>query len=212
LFDPISPNVVFLNTGYGVYKNSEFGFRPNFVKVNGVFRMVDLAADVANPNIRYLTDGSRVFKSNDEGSNFQNTGSIPIEDDGDGAAYLCQVGTKPGTFLVDNDNMAVLMTVNGGERWKYFSRVPAGYSGGGDPPGAGKLISVDFEGLHFFAESHGHLFESTNGAISWRRLNHEWPVEKRLKDSIYSSDVAYSNGLLVVATNFGLFKAIVNRN
>lgn len=172
--------------------------------------MFDLVADVTQPNIRYVTDGLRVFKSNDSGSNFTNTGTVPLEDDGDGAVHICQVGTKPGTFLVGNDNMAVLITTNGGERWKYFSQVPAGRSGGGDPPGAGKLISADFEGLQFFAESHGHLFESTNGAISWRRLNHEWPIEKRLKDSIYSSDVAYSNGLLVVATNFGLFKAIIH--
>ncbi len=208
LFDPLQPNVVFLNKGYGVYRNSEFGFRPNLVKVNGIIRMMDLAGDVTNPKIRYMTDGYKVFKSNDGGLSFQNTGSIPIEDDGDGAAYLCQVGTKSGTFLVDNDNMAVLMTTNSGQRWRYISQVPAGYRGGGDPPGAGKLIPADFEGMHFYTESHGGFFESNNGALSWRRLNHEWPVEKRLKDSIYSSDVAYSNGLLIVATNFGLFKAI----
>lgn len=212
LFDPVLPNVVFLSTGFEVYRSIEFGVRPNLVKVDGTFRMLDLAADVTNPQTRYLTDGRAVFKSTDAGSSFQNIESIPIEDDGDGAAYLCQVGTKPGTFLVDNDNMAVLMTTNGGERWRYLSSVRAGHSGGGDPPGAGKLISADFEGMHFYAESHGHLFESTNGALSWRRLNHEWPVEKRSRDSIYSSDVAYSKGLLVVATNFGLFKTAANRN
>lgn len=203
-FDPIQPNIVYFFAG-GLYKSNDFGLNPQFLSLRNLYRPQDLKVDAADPKNIYVTDGWRVLKSTNGGLDFENTASIPLEDEGDGAVFLSQVGNKRGKFLVDNDSMIILITTDEGDRWREWSFVNAGHSGGGDPPGAGPIFSADDIGQQFYAISHGHLFESTNGAFKWRKMNHEFPSRYR----VYVTDITNPRyGAFIVATDNGLFKAI----
>lgn len=207
-FDPVQPNVVYFFAG-GLYKSTDFGLNPQFLSLKNLYRLLDLKVDATDPKNIYVTDGYRVLKSTNGGFDFENTGSIPLEDEGDGAVFLSQMGNKRGTFLVDNDSMRILVTRDEGVRWREWSYVRAGYSGGGDPPGAGPIFSADEAGLRFYAFSHGHLFESTNGAFKWRKMNHEFPSKYR----VYVTDITNPKyGAFIAATDNGLFKGIDHHN
>ena len=118
--------------------------------------------------------------------------------------YITQKGQLPDPFLLTNSWERLLHTDTGGRWWRTLSQVPAGNSGGGDPPGARRVVSAGSTGRHFLVPTKLGFFESVDGGFHWKNINKEFPEQN---GTLYFQTVSDpQSGILVVTTeHYGMF-------
>ncbi len=165
-FDRVNAGTVYIRIGLSLYRSTQNGLSPEFASAPWIY---DLVVDPFVSGRLYATNCEGVLRSDDSGKTFFDASNGIPKLDYCSAVYISAL-PKKGQFLVQNDQNAMMHTIDGGKNWKKISKVPSGWSGLGSyrPPGARRFYARS-KSVIFASSNHG-MFKSTDSANTWQRI------------------------------------------
>lgn len=153
---PTEESVIFALTHNGVYRSNNDGEQWEPLNVSG--NAISLVVDYFSENIMYLSTGSQILKSTDNGTEWE---VVYQDSQGRQVAHLMMDPVSPTKVIAFLSTSSVLITRDGGEEWSPLSTIPVGNyvrDAERSPTNANLL---------FAATDDSRVLKSVNGGEEW---------------------------------------------